>query len=220
MTLVAPAAGTVAAINGAVGETPGGGAASTSSTAASTSTSFISLVDLDRPEVLASFSETDAAKIKPGQGATISVDALPNRQLAAHVISVDTTQTVVNNVVTYGVTLLLDRTVPGLKPGMTVSASVIASKRDGVLHVPNAAVHTTGGSSFVTVVGSNGTQHEQAVRTGLVGDDSTEIASGLTAGEEVVVSTITPLTSTTQTGGGRGGGFGGGGGPVFRFGGP
>jgi HlyD family secretion protein len=214
-TLFAPAAGTVSAVNGAVGETPGG-----ASSSSSTPTAFITLVDLDRPEVLAGFSESDAAKIHPGQPATIQVDALPNTQLAAHVVSINTTQTVVSNVVTYGVTFLLDRTAPNLKPGMTVSAAVVIAKRDGVLHVPNAAVHTTGGASFVTVIGANGAQTEQAVQTGLVGDDSTEIVGGPKAGQQIVVSTLTSLTSTTQTGG-RGGGFGGGGaGFVIPAGGP
>ena len=117
MTLVAPAAGTVAAVNGAVGEIPGTGSTSSTSTTAS---GFITLVDLDQPEVLAGFSESDAAKIHRGQPATVAVDALPNTQLAAHVISIATTQTVVSNVVTYEVTFLLDSTAPNLKPGMTV----------------------------------------------------------------------------------------------------
>jgi len=197
-TLFAPTFGTVATVSGSVGEIP--------------ASPFITLVDLARPEVLAGFSESDAAKIRIGQPATIQVDALPNTQLGAHVISIDTTQTVVSNVVTYGVTFLLDEAAPNVKPGMTVSAAVVIAKRDGVLHVPNAAVHTTGGGSFVTVVGSNGAQTEQAVQTGLVGDDATEIVSGLKANQEIVVATFTSsLTTTTPTGGG-GGGFGGGGG--------
>ncbi len=195
-TMYAPTFGTVATVSGSVGENPG--------------SPFITLVDLQRPEVLAGFSESDAAKIHTGQPATVQVDALPTKQLAAHVISIDTTQTVVSNVVTYGVTLVLDRVAPGLKPGMTVSASIVTAKRDGVLHVPNAAVHTTNGSSFVTVVGTDGKQTEQAVQTGLVGDDTTEIVSGVKAGQQVVVSTITTSTTTTPATGGRGGAGGGG----------
>jgi RND family efflux transporter MFP subunit len=208
MTLVAPTAGTVASISSHVGESPGGAASGSSDT----STAFISLVDLEGPQVTASFSETDAAKIKPGQAATITVDALPNKLLAAHVVSVDTTQTVVSNVVTYGVTLVLDRTTPALKPGMTVSAAVIVSKRDGVLHIPNAAVRTAGGSSTVTVVDAKGVQSQRSVTTGIVGDDATEIVSGLKEGDKVVVSSAaaTGLTGTTGLGGSRSGGLGGG----------
>jgi len=219
-TLRAPAAGTVATVNGAVGETPGTASSSSSSSSSSSGgTAFITLVDLATPEVLANFSETDAAKVRVGQPATIVVDALPEQELAAHVVSIDTTQTVVSNVVTYGVTMQLDRTTPGLKPGMTVSAAVIVAKRDGVLHVPNAAVRTTGGSSTVTVVAADGKQTTIPVTAGLQGDDATEIVSGLKAGQEVVVSTTTAQTSTTGTSNGRfgGGGFGGGGGgAIFR----
>jgi RND family efflux transporter MFP subunit len=196
MTLVAPGAGTVASISASAGEAP------------SSTSAFITLVDLDRPQVTASFSETDAAKIKPGQAATVTVDALPNKQLAAHVVSVDTTETVVSNVVTYGVTLLLDRSVAALKPGMTVSAAVIVSKRDGVLHVPNAAVSTNGGSSTVTVLDAKGVQQQRPVTVGVVGDDATEIVSGLKAGENVVVSSAaaSQLTGTNGAQTGRGGG--------------
>jgi macrolide-specific efflux system membrane fusion protein len=174
--------------------------------------------------VTANFSETDAAKIKPGQAATITVDALPNKQLAAHVVGIDTTQTVVSNVVTYGVTLVLDRSVPQLKPGMTVTAAVIVAKRDGVLHVPNAAIHTAGGASTVTVVDTKGNQQQRSVTTGVVGDDATEIVSGLKAGEQVVVSSASSLlTGTTgsnaRSGGGLGGARGGGGGVFFGGGG-
>jgi macrolide-specific efflux system membrane fusion protein len=71
----------------------------------------------------------------------------------------------------------------------------------------------------VTVVGSDGAQREQTVQTGLVGDDSTEIVSGLRAGQEIVVSTLSALTTTTgANGNNRGGGPGGGIG--FRFVGP
>ncbi len=210
MTLVAPAGGTVASITGAVGENPGGASSS------GTASTFISLVDLEGPQVLASFSETDAAKIKLGQAATITVDALPNKQLAAHVVSIDTTQTVVSNVVTYGVTLVLDRTTPELKPGMTVSAAVIVSKRDGVLHIPNAAVRTTGGTSTVTVVDDKGVQQQRAVTAGVVGDDATEIVSGLKEGDEVVVSSAaSQLTSTTGSTGRTGAGGLQGGGVFF-----
>ena len=208
-TLVSPAAGTIASISAAVGESAGGSTGSSSSD--SSSTGFISLVDLQGPEVVANFSETDAAKIKPGQAATITVDALPNKQLAAHVVSIDTTETVVSNVVTYGVTLVLDRTTPALKPGMTVSAAVIVSKRDGVLHVPNAAVRTAGGASTVTVVNAKGDQTQRSVTIGIVGDDATEIVSGLKEGDKVVVSSAAALTSTSGTGFGNrsGGGLGG-----------
>src|SRR5581483_1497248 len=97
----------------------------------------------------------------------------------------------------------------------TVTAAVIVSKRDGVLHVPNAAVRTTGGTSTVTVVDAKGNEQQRSVVTGVVGDDSTEIVSGLQAGEQVVVSSASLSTSTTGTGFRTGGGGLGRGGIFF-----
>jgi multidrug efflux pump subunit AcrA (membrane-fusion protein) len=170
-------------------------------------------------QVRAGFGEADAARIAVGQPATITVSALPDTTLSAHVVQVDQTSTVVSNVVTYYVTLQLDRKVTGLKPGMTVTAQVIADKRDGALHVPSAAVTGTGASARVTVVAADGTQTTETVVVGLVGDESTEIVSGLSLGQTVVTATATAATTGTgQTGVGRLGGVGfpGGGLPGWR----
>ena len=59
---------------------------------------------------------------------------------------------------------------------------------------------------------ANGTTHRQLVGIGLVGDTLTEITSGLQAGDEVVLPTVTSSGTTTNPfGGGFGGGLGGGG---------
>ncbi|MGH9225187.1 MAG: biotin/lipoyl-binding protein, partial [Acidimicrobiales bacterium] len=93
-TLLAPADGTVAAVGAQVGQTvSGGGASATSSGATSSgststaggasattaSSAFVSLTDLTALQVKAGFSETDAAKVKVGRPATITLSALPNQ---------------------------------------------------------------------------------------------------------------------------------------------
>ena len=87
----------------------------------------MTLTKLTGMEILASFSETDAAKLRVGQPATVTVDALPNEQLAAHVIAVASTATTSSNVVTYDVTFALDRTNAQLKPGMTANVDVVTA---------------------------------------------------------------------------------------------
>ena len=130
--LKAPSAGTVAAVNGQVGDyASGGGGGSTSSSSSSTSTStssssgFISLTNLSNLQVKAGFGETDAAKLRLGQPATVTLAALSNMKLAAHVISIDTNSTTVNNVVTYYVTFELDNAASNVKPGMTELISAL-----------------------------------------------------------------------------------------------
>lgn len=100
----------------------------------------------------------EKAKIRVGQPATIQVAALPNVELAAHVIGIDTDSTIVSNVVTYYATIQLDNNEPGLKPGMTVTASIIVGKADNVLNVPNAAVRGSGANASVTTVDSKGAE--------------------------------------------------------------
>jgi macrolide-specific efflux system membrane fusion protein len=228
--LRAPAAGTVAAVSGRVGQDVSGGgvtsgsgssdssSGSSSSSSNTSSSALVTLVDLGRLTVTAGFSESDAAKIKVGKPAAITLDALPDVKLAAHVVSIDTLSTVVSNVVTYDVTFVLDRTTPGIKPGMSASVDVIAQERANVVNLPSSAVTGTGSAASVTVL-RNGRETRVPVVAGLQGDSNTEILSGLAGGETVVLPTTTFSSgagSTTRTGvTGRAGGLGGGGGIIF-----
>ena len=225
-TLLAPANGTIASIGASVGETVSGGGTTASSSSSSSSSSstgaaatpLFTLVDLAQLEVVAGFSEIDAAKIRPGQTATVTVDALPNEKFAAHVLSVDTLSTVTSNVVTYNVTFVLDNPSAKVKPGMSADVDVIIAQADNVLNLTSSAVRTTGGRSTVTVR-RNGEDVTVSVVTGLKGDSTTEIVSGLSATDQVVLPVTVGTGSTSQTGfpaggppgGGLGGGFGGGG---------
>jgi macrolide-specific efflux system membrane fusion protein len=235
--LRAPVAGTVSSVSGVLGQSISGGGTSANSSTSSTSTSssttggssstgttsssssgFVNLVNLHGLQVAGSFSESDAAKIRLGQAGTVTVSALPNEELAGHVIAIDTIGTTSSGVVQYTVTLALDRTVAGLKPGMSANATVTTAERDNVLNVPNAAVTGTGSSATVKVL-TNGVQRTVNVVAGLKGDSTTEIESGLTAGQQVVTSSgvaaVTGTGTTGTTGAARGfpaGGFGGGGG--------
>jgi multidrug efflux pump subunit AcrA (membrane-fusion protein) len=231
--LRAPAAGTVAKVNGTVGQSVSATGTSVNSSSSSSSSSsstgssgsganssssgFVELVGLQGLQVTASFSESDAAKLRLGQAATITVSALPNRELAAHVIAIDVSGTSSSGVVQYTVTLALDRTVAGLKPGMSANATVTTSERDNVLNVPNSAVTGSGSNARVSIV-KNGVEQTVNVVAGLKGDSSTEIISGLHTGEQVVTSSGTVTSGTTGTsnspfGGGGGAGLGGGGFP-------
>jgi macrolide-specific efflux system membrane fusion protein len=221
-TLRAPMAGTVVAVNGTLGSSAGGGSAEGGGSAPggseSTSTGFIDLADLSRMQVTAAFAEADATKLKEKQVATVTWNALSGTTAAARVAAVDPSATTANNVVTYGVTLTLDRVPAGAKVGQTVSVSVVTGSVADATYVNAAAITTAGDRHTVTVL-ADGVPETRQVEVGLVGDQATQITSGVRAGEQVV------LTATTGTSGGRdaegpGGGFGGfngGGGPPGGF---
>lgn len=231
-TLRAPVGGVVASVKGSVGDTVSGGSssnasssaasASSDSSSADSSTSLVTITAENKLQVVAGFSEGDAAKIAVGQPATATISALPGVTLPAKVIAIDSTATTVSNVVTYDVTFALTGSNPKLKPGMTADVEVITAVSGAALHVPTAAVTGSGADARVTVL-RDGKQVTVAVVAGLRGDDSTEIKNGLRAGDTVVLPTLNLAglgsSSSSQTGSGAagrfraatfgGGGFGG-----------
>jgi multidrug efflux pump subunit AcrA (membrane-fusion protein) len=165
--------------------------------------------------VVAGYAEADIAKITVGQSATITLPALTSTDVTGTVSAVAATSTVVSNVVTYDVTIALDSPPATVKVGMTADVSVVVQTATDVLELPSAAITTTGPLSTVTVL-TNGVKKVTTVTTGLVGDSTTQIDSGVKAGQVVVepvasVAASTTGTGTTGLGGLTGGGLGGGG---------
>ncbi|GAA4692138.1 efflux RND transporter periplasmic adaptor subunit [Phytohabitans rumicis] len=212
--LKAPMAGTVTAVSGTVGSSSGGSSggssspSNSSSSSSSSSTGFVEIADLSKLEISASVAEADATKLKAGQAGTVTWNALPEAQATAKLAAIDPNATTSNNVVTYGVTFTLSELPDGVKSGQSVEVSVVVGQVDNAVYVNSAALTSVGTRHTVTVV-ENGQRVTRSVEIGLEGDQATEITSGLTVGEQVVINTSS--TSTTQ-GGFPGGGFPGGGG--------
>jgi multidrug efflux pump subunit AcrA (membrane-fusion protein) len=221
--LRAPFSGTVAAINGAVGDQAGSsadaGAASAASTPASSSSGsgFVTLANLRKLKMEISLSESDIAKVHKGQSATVTINAASGEKVAAHVTSVGvlaSSDSTGSGAVSYPVDVTLDQSTPGVKAGMSATADIVVAQASGVM-VPSQALR----GSSVTVL-RDGKRSTRQVQTGVVGDTDTQILSGLQAGDQVIV------TSTTATLGaaaerasgnsGAGGGLGGLGGGTFR----
>ena len=202
--LKAPVSGTVVSISGEVGASS---TAASSSSSSSTSTAFMTIATLNQLQVTTMVAEADAAKVQLGQKATVSFPAL-GTSASGSVTAIDLTQTVTNNVVEYGVTVLLDSAPSGVRLGQTSSVSITTATRDSVLSVPSSAITKSGPVSTVTVR-KNGQDVVTVVGTGLVGDSGTEITSGLSEGDQVVISNSTGTGGTfTFPGGGLGGGLG------------
>jgi HlyD family secretion protein len=87
--------------------------------------------------------EADVGVVKPAQKATFTVSSYPNRRYPAEVTRVDYGSTKTENVVTYVTTLDVDNADLSLRPGMTATASIVATERKGVLLVPNTALRFT-----------------------------------------------------------------------------
>jgi HlyD family secretion protein len=225
-TLTAPTSGVIISISGVPGESVAGGGSgatpqapgslapqpSSSTSGSGASTGFMVIDDNSSYVAVMPFAETDAARLAANQTASLTFDAIPNLTISGHVLGISPSATVVSNVVDYYVSFVLNRTDPRLREGMTANVSVIVAQADNAVRVPNAAVHTQGGTTMVTVL-ANGQQVPTEVVTGVVGDTYTEIKAGLNDGDRVVLPALRASAGATTNGGAliRGGGFGGGG---------
>jgi hypothetical protein len=177
----------------------------------------MTLSNLSTLEVATGFPEADAVKVKVGQPASVTLDALTGSSaVSGTVTAVSPVSTVVSNVVTYDDTITLTDPPSDVDSGMSATVAVTVASASNVLELPSSAVTTVGRLSTVQL-DKNGKQTSQTVTTGLVGDTTTQITSGLSAGEVVVEPSVTVSgtsgTATTGTGTARSGvtGFGGGG---------
>ena len=207
-TLVAPMNGTVNSINGVVGEIAGGAsgitpeAPGTQAPLPSTtqSSSFMVIGNDSGMEVVVPFAESDAARLASDQNASVTFDAAPNVTITGKVIAVASSATVTSGVVNYYATISLDSASNALKEGMTSNATVVVSSATNVLTVPNLAITRLGGQAYVNLY-ANGQQVQTAIETGVVGDTYTEVTSGLTEGQQVVIPSLRVPSGTGSRGG-------------------
>jgi HlyD family secretion protein len=160
-----------------------------------------------------SLNEVDVAKISLGQKATLTYDAIPDLTISGKVVQIDSMGTVSSGVVNYNVKISFDTNDTRVKPGMSVSANIITNVKQDVLTVPNSAIKTQNGTSYVEMfdtplplplAGVQGSPSlippvNQTVEIGLSNDTSTEIISGIKEGDLVVVKTITASSTTSTT---------------------
>ncbi len=201
---------------GATGDgSSAGSVASSPSSATSSEGGFITVSDLGQLQIKGAFSESDVSAVAPGQQATVVFPALtdandPGGITATGIVtSVDLSSVVTNNVVTYGVTVSLSSPSPRIKLGETGNATVTTAMQSGVLAVPSNAITTVGATKTVTVQSGTSTQ-VVPVQVGIAGNGLTEITSGVSEGQKLVLPSATPSSSPSGGFPRRGGGGAGG----------
>jgi multidrug efflux pump subunit AcrA (membrane-fusion protein) len=194
--LRAPAAGTVAAVNGTVGQSSTSSSSSDSSSD-STAPGFVTLVSDRTLEVTADVAEADINDVKVGQDVAVTISA-DDQQLRGTVAAVADTSTVTNNVVEYAVTVRL-AAHRGVKLGQTAQLVITTGEKQSVLRVASSALTTIGSTTTATVRDADGNTTVRQVTTGLKGDTYTEIVSGLQAGDVVVLPQQSATDSTGFT---------------------
>jgi len=180
-TLNAPFDGIVARVTGEVGEF------TTPSPPGIPTPPAVDLIDDSCLYVSAPMDEVDAPRLKAGQPARITLDALPGqsfpgkvRRIAPYVTEVEKQARTVDVEVDFD-------TPPNaaLLVGYSADVEVIIERRDGVLRVPTQAIRQDG---TVLALGKDDKLEERRVKAGLANWAYTEIAGGLDAGDRVLLS--------------------------------
>lgn len=103
-------------------------------------TTLLKMADLSQVRIRALFNETDIGSVRPGQQATVTVDAYPDRRFQGMVEKIEPQAVIQQNVTMFPVLVTLGNQESLLKPGMNGEVSVLIDQRDNVLAVPNDAV--------------------------------------------------------------------------------
>ncbi len=178
--LRAPFDGTVAEINGEVGEFV------TPSPVGIPTPPAVDVVDNSCIYITAPIDEVDAPRVQVGMPARVTLDAFKDRSFEARV----------RRVAPYVLDLekqartveveaeLVDTSNAALLPGYSADVEVIVAERPDVLRVPTRAL-VEGGSVYVL---DGGIARLRTVETGIGNWQYTEVRSGLANGEKVVVT--------------------------------
>ena len=136
--------------------------------------------------------ESSIKKVKKGQRAWITVDALPEQVFPGeviHVALVPSSQSSWMNpdLKVYETRVRLDETIDGLKPGMHSRVEILVAEFDNTLQVPLQAVRQSGRQSFVYVQ-EDGECKLRKVDVGENDDSTVQVLGGLDEGELVYIS--------------------------------
>jgi HlyD family secretion protein len=124
-------------------------------------TLFEIATDTRRMRVTANVDESDTARVRVGQTATLTFDALPGQVLRCKVVEVRLQPVVDQGVVGYPVLIDVPNPRLELRPGMTAKVSFEVARRDDVLRIPNAALAFRPTADAVRVLGATAAEEEE-----------------------------------------------------------
>jgi membrane fusion protein (multidrug efflux system) len=152
---------------------------------------MVNVEDIDAVLLDFRLAERFQTKIKPGQKAQVSFDALPGKQFTAVVQAID--PLIDANGRSIGVRGCIDNRQMQLRPGMFARVSAVFGERENAMVIPEEAIVPQGGRAFVVKVVAGANKDEQiservAVKVGLRQPGKVEILEGLSVGDTVVVA--------------------------------
>ena len=204
-TMVAPMDGIVTALPVEEGEVAVIG------TMNNAGTKLLTIADMSVVEAVMEVDETDIPSVKVGQHANVTIDAYPNKTFSGAVTEVGSSPIVRNNglgggstteAVNFEVKIQVENPPPDVRPGFSASADIITGTRAKALAIPIQAliVREKPAAGAAKPQDEEGVFLEESgaakfvpVRTGLAGESSIEIVSGLREGQQIITGPFKAL---------------------------
>jgi len=204
--LTSPINGTIVSVGISAGDT----------VSANSSTEVIVIIGTQSYEVSATLTSAEVQDVKVGDRAQVAVDGV-DAPITGTVSQVGPVQ-YNDEAYSYPVVAVLPSSAQGLFSGSTANLTIATGGVDNVVAVPTSAVITNNATSYVEML-DKGVLTRKVVKLGMIGSVYSQVRSGLTVGQSVVLAdyaTAVPSSNTATLGGGfGGGGFGGAGGGGF-----
>lgn len=185
-------------------------------------TLFVIAQDLSKMRIIAPISEVDVWAVHPGQAVTFTVDAIPDKSFGGRLTQIRNPYTPSekqqqaaaqqSTITSFDAVIEVDNPDLLLRPSLTANVSVVVSKTENTLRVPNGALRVTipedpqrpraappllppegsAESADVSIVyrlpggDRNSTPEPVLVRLGITDNISTQVLEGLNEGDSVI----------------------------------
>jgi RND family efflux transporter MFP subunit len=150
--------------------------------------SVVTIGDSGEKCVAAEIPQEDIGGVELGQAVELQFVADPDNTISGRVVEKNLVPTQGTEGVTYTVKIAFDEPQEELLQGMTCSVKFIQKRVENVLTLANKAITLTDGKQTVIVQMADGSHEEREIKTGFSDGRTSEVTSGLSAGEIVVVA--------------------------------
>lgn len=162
---------------------------------------IIQVADLTKMLIKPEISEGDITKLKVGQEVEFNILSAPERVFKGKIDSIDPADTTLTDdeytesvsnteAIYYYANVVVDNEDGILRIGMTATSNIKIAEAKNVILAPTTAIHKKNGKNYVNVLTSEKKVVEKEVELGINDDLNTEIKSGLSEGDEIVLNQI------------------------------
>ena len=161
---------------------------------------LVTVLDPTSLEMWIYVDETDVGRAKVGQQVEYYVDTFPDKLFKGTIEKIYPQPVIKDNIVYYlAIVKVTKDDTRFLKPEMTTHINIIFDEKSNILIAPNAAIKFEKGKQIAyKVIGPNSVQKVE-LKTGIRGEENTEIISGIKEGDVVATKLILPVSAKPES---------------------